>query len=59
MTGLTTRREFLASQYEHLLSEHLALKDAYYAMETRWPDSPFWARRSVQPAASSGAAEGQ
>jgi flavin-dependent dehydrogenase len=45
-------------QYGDLLREHLALKEAYYALETRWPDAPFWARR-VQPVALSGAAEGQ
>ena len=34
-----------AAEYQSLLDEHLALRRAYYAMETRWPDSPFWARR--------------
>jgi len=42
--------------YEALLREHLALKSAYYAMETRWPDSPFWARRLVPAAAGAAGA---
>lgn len=37
--------------YETLLREHLELRDAYYAMETRWPDSLFWGRRLVPAAA--------
>jgi len=40
-----------AAEYRSLLDEHLALRRAYYAMETRWPDLPFWARRqrTVRP----------
>jgi flavin-dependent dehydrogenase len=37
-----------AAEYRSLLAEHLALWRAYYAMETRWPDSPFWARRQLR-----------
>jgi flavin-dependent dehydrogenase len=39
-------------EYTQLVLEHLALRDAYYALETRWPEEPFWSRRGV----SSGAA---
>jgi flavin-dependent dehydrogenase len=42
--GLVSATDY-AAEYRSLLDEHLALRRAYYAMETRWPDSPFWARR--------------
>jgi flavin-dependent dehydrogenase len=42
--GLIGATDYTA-EYRSLLDEHLALQRAYYAMETRWPDSPFWERR--------------
>jgi flavin-dependent dehydrogenase len=41
----TVSPEDYEAQYTSLLEEHLALLEAYYGMERRWPDSPFWARR--------------
>lgn len=35
-------------EYAELVLEHLALRDAYYALETRWPDAPFWKRRGAR-----------
>ena len=35
-------------EYAGIVLEHLALRDAYYALESRWPDSPFWARRGIR-----------
>jgi flavin-dependent dehydrogenase len=32
-------------EYARLLENHLRLRAASYAMERRWPSSPFWARR--------------
>ena len=42
--GLVRATDY-AAEYRSLLDEHLVLRRAYYAMEPRWPDSPFWARR--------------
>ena len=42
--GLLRPQDYVA-EYWSLLDEHLALRQEYYALETRWPDSPFWARR--------------
>ena len=33
------------TQYAGLLEEHLALRDAYYGLERRWPEAEFWRRR--------------
>ncbi len=41
----TVPSEHYVERYDELLDEHLALRAAYYAEETRWPHSPFWARR--------------
>jgi hypothetical protein len=41
----TVSAEEYEARYASLLEEHLALREAYYGMEGRWPDSPFWARR--------------
>ncbi len=49
--GLVAAGELDPAEYEReyagLVLEHLALRDAYYAMENRWPDAPFWARRGA------------
>jgi flavin-dependent dehydrogenase len=34
------------AEYARLLEDHLRLRAAYYGQERRWPDAPFWARRS-------------
>jgi flavin-dependent dehydrogenase len=33
------------AEYARLLEAHLRLQAAYYALESRWPSAPFWARR--------------
>jgi len=33
------------AEYARLLEAHLRLQAAYYALECRWPNAPFWARR--------------
>jgi flavin-dependent dehydrogenase len=54
--GLAAAGELDPAEYEEeyasLFLEHLALRDAYYALETRWPDSPFWSRRGATVAAA-------
>ena len=35
-----------AADYRAVLDEHLAVRDEYLHAETRWPESPFWARRT-------------
>jgi flavin-dependent dehydrogenase len=45
--GLVRTSDYEA-EYQALLDEHLSLRRAYYALETRWPDSPFWARRHLR-----------
>jgi flavin-dependent dehydrogenase len=51
-SGLVAAGELDPAEYQReyagLVLEHLALRDAYYALETRWPDAPFWARRRVR-----------
>jgi flavin-dependent dehydrogenase len=44
--GLVSAADY-AAEYGALLDEHVALQREYYALETRWPDSPFWARRQA------------
>jgi flavin-dependent dehydrogenase len=34
-----------AAQYRSVLEEHLALREAYYGLELRWPEAEFWRRR--------------
>ena len=34
-----------AADYGAVLDEHLALREGYMALESRWSDEPFWARR--------------
>ena len=34
-----------SSQYATLLESHMRMREAYYALERRWPDAPFWTRR--------------
>jgi flavin-dependent dehydrogenase len=34
-----------SSQYATLLESHMRMRGAYYALERRWPDAPFWTRR--------------
>jgi len=34
-----------ARRYREILRSHLASCAAYYALEERWPDAPFWSRR--------------
>lgn len=34
------------SEYARLLESHLRLRAAYYGLERRWPNAPFWARRA-------------
>ena len=41
----TVSPEDYEAQYASLLEEHLALREAYYGLERRWPDSTFWRRR--------------
>jgi flavin-dependent dehydrogenase len=33
------------TEYARLLETHLRLRAAFYALERRWPNAPFWARR--------------
>ena len=35
------------AEYARLLETHLRLRAAYYALERRWPDAPFWSRRQT------------
>jgi flavin-dependent dehydrogenase len=37
------------AEYARLLESHLRLRAAYYALERRWPNAPFWARRAARP----------
>jgi flavin-dependent dehydrogenase len=37
------------TEYARLLQAHLRLQAAYYALERRWPNAPFWARRAARP----------
>lgn len=37
------------ADYRVVTDEHLAVRDEYLRAETRWPDSPFWARRLNPP----------
>jgi flavin-dependent dehydrogenase len=39
-----------AAGCERVLAEHLAGCAAYYDLEDRWPDAPFWSRRVSRPA---------
>ncbi|WCM86295.1 FAD-dependent monooxygenase [Acidovorax sp. NCPPB 3576] len=44
---------------DHLRDIHRVYRkqlQGFYAMETRWPDAPFWARRQAGPAVAQGAA---
>lgn len=41
----TVPPEHYVERYDELLREHLALRSAYYAIETRWPSAIFWTRR--------------
>jgi flavin-dependent dehydrogenase len=42
--GLIEPDEY-AEQYRAVLEEHLALREAYYGLERRWPEAVFWRRR--------------
>jgi flavin-dependent dehydrogenase len=42
--GMVTPEGY-AAEYRSVLEEHLALRQAYYGLERRWPDSDFWSRR--------------
>jgi flavin-dependent dehydrogenase len=42
--GLIDADEYEA-QYRSVLEEHLALREAYYGLERRWPEAEFWRRR--------------
>ena len=35
------------ADYASLLDAHLRLRAAYYGLEQRWPEAPFWTRRHV------------
>jgi flavin-dependent dehydrogenase len=35
------------ADYARLLDVHLRLRAAYYGLEQRWPEAPFWSRRHV------------
>lgn len=35
------------AEYARLLESHLRLRAAYYALERRWSEAPFWARRAA------------
>lgn len=42
--GLIGPDEYAAG-YHAVLEEHLALREAYYGLERRWPEAAFWRRR--------------
>lgn len=39
--------------YATLLQTHMRMRTAYYALEQRWPDAPFWTRRRALKAIDS------
>ena len=39
-----------SSNYATLLDTHMRRRMAYYALEQRWPNAPFWARRHAASA---------
>jgi flavin-dependent dehydrogenase len=40
------------ADYASLLDAHLRLRAAYYGLEQRWPEAPFWTRRHVSAQAN-------
>ena len=40
-------RAAYARRCRDVLRDHLAYRAAYYALEERWPDAPFWSRRGA------------
>ncbi len=59
LTRLATDGTDLTSEYERRLDaellDHLRERAAYYALETRWPDEPFWGRRQAAPVTAAAA----
>jgi len=45
--GLASAR--YEAEWDDRFRDYLASRQLYYATERRWPDSPFWRRRSVEP----------
>lgn len=45
-TGETTSLQHYEADRAKEFEEYLQMRSAYYAMERRWPDSPFWQRRT-------------
>ena len=38
------------ADWDDRFRDYLTTRQSYYASERRWPDAPFWRRRSVEPA---------
>lgn len=54
LRGQTARLSVYAHAVEHGFTEYLRARSHYYAMESRWPDSVFWSRRSSSRPTGSG-----
>lgn len=49
LAGNAEHARLYASDVEQHYRSYLARRQAYYQIEKRWPQSPFWARRQAAP----------